>query len=212
MPGVTISAGYGAGGSFVAPLVAEQLGMQLLDRAISVKVAAQLNVTVEEAQAGAPNRSLIERLLTFMSPMATDTMGTPADLESTSSASGISDEAATFREEAERIMREAFADGAVVIGRAGAAAFRDAPDILRVRLYGPIQARLFRVQQTQGGEPAAILKQLKQVDAARDTYVRRLYRISVDEPSVFQLQIDSTALSIADCANLIVVAYRALVD
>ncbi len=211
MPGVTISAGYGAGGSLVAPLVAERLGVQLLDRAISVKVAAQLNVTVEEAQAGAPNRSLIERLLTFMSPMATDTMGTPADLESTSSASGISDEAATFREEAERIMSEAFADGAVVIGRAGAAAFRDATDILRVRLYGPIQARLFRVQQTQGGEPAAILKQLKQVDAARDTYVRRLYRISVDEPSVFHLQIDSTALSIPDCANLIVIAYRALV-
>ncbi len=210
MPGVTISAGYGAGGSLIAPIVADRLGMQLLDRNISLTVAAQLNVTVEEAQAGAPNRSLIERLLTFMSPMATDTMGTPADLESTCAASGISDDAATFREEAERIMRAAFATGAVVIGRAGAAAFRDAPDILRVRLYGSVPARLARLQASQGGQPAALLNQMKQVDQARDQYVRRLYRISVDEPSVFQLQIDSTALPVADCANLIVIAYEAL--
>ena len=42
MPGVTISAGYGAGGSVVAPHVARLLGLPLLDRAISSRVAAQL--------------------------------------------------------------------------------------------------------------------------------------------------------------------------
>jgi hypothetical protein len=40
MPGVTISAGYGAGGSVVAARVAQLLDVPLLDRAISSAVAA----------------------------------------------------------------------------------------------------------------------------------------------------------------------------
>jgi cytidylate kinase len=211
MPGITISAGFGASGSTVAPMVAERLGLQLLDRAISVAVAAQLNVSVEEAQAGAPNRSFIERLLTFMSPLASDSLGTPADLDATSASTGITDEAAVFRDEAERLMRAAFATGAVVLGRAGAAAFRDATDILRVRLFGPVEARAERAAANQHTDLAATLKQLKQVDHARDQYVRRLYHISVDDPEVFQLQIDSTVIPLEGCVDVIVAAYRALI-
>jgi cytidylate kinase len=210
MPGVTISAGYGAGGSIVAPMVAERLGMPLLDRAISVEVAAQLNVSVAEAQAGTPNRSFIERLLSFMSPLATDALGTPSDLEMSNAAAGLSDEATAFRSEAERIMRTAFASGAVVLGRAGAAAFRDQPDILRVRLFGPATARAERVSAANATDLATVHKQLKQVDHARDQYVRRLYRIGVDDPTVFQLQLDSIAFSLESCADVIVAAYRSL--
>ena len=54
MPGVTISAGYGAGGSVVAPHVAKLLGLPLLDRAISSRVAAQLRVSVKRLKAVRP--------------------------------------------------------------------------------------------------------------------------------------------------------------
>src|ERR1700733_4143365 len=135
MPGVTISAGYGASGSSIAAMVADRLGLPLLDRAISVAVGAHLNVTGAEAEAGSPNRSFIERLLTFMSPLANDTLGAP-DLDGSSPMPSLSDEGAAFREEAERIMRDAFERGVVVLGRAGAAAFRDRSDVLRVRLFG----------------------------------------------------------------------------
>ena len=45
MPGITISAGFGAGGSYVAPAVAEALGLQLLDRAISLRIATTMHVS-----------------------------------------------------------------------------------------------------------------------------------------------------------------------
>src|SRR5580698_4621404 len=70
MPGVTISAGYGAGGSIVAPDVARRLGLPLLDRAISSRVAAQLRVTVEEAEGGQIRRSLPDRFFAILSPLA----------------------------------------------------------------------------------------------------------------------------------------------
>ena len=46
---VTISASYGAGGSWVGPQVAEQLGWRFIDRAIPVQVAERLDVPVEHA-------------------------------------------------------------------------------------------------------------------------------------------------------------------
>ena len=66
-------------------------------------------------------------------------------------------------------------------------------------------------RSAQGIDLATALKQLKQVDHARDQYVRRLYRISVDDPEVFHLQIDSTAIPLEGCVDVIVTAYRALI-
>ncbi len=75
MLGVTISAGYGAGGSIVAPEVARQLGLPLLDRAISSRVAAQLEVSVTEAEGGALRRSGRDRFLSLLAPLATGVLG-----------------------------------------------------------------------------------------------------------------------------------------
>jgi hypothetical protein len=49
-----------------------------------------------------------------------------------------------------------------------------------------------------------------EVDRARAQYVRRLYGVSIDDPGLFDLQIDSTDLLLGACADLIVSAYRAL--
>jgi hypothetical protein len=40
--------------------------------------------------------------------------------------------------------------------------------------------------------------------------VRRLYRADIDDPELFHLHLDSTALPLAACADLIAAAYRAL--
>jgi hypothetical protein len=79
MPGVTISADYGAGGSVVAPAVTSQLGMQLLDRAVSVTVAARLHVSVQEAEAGAAKRRFAGRFLSLLAPLSSGVLGAGTD-------------------------------------------------------------------------------------------------------------------------------------
>ena len=58
MPGVTIASSYGTAGSVIAPAVAEELGLPLLDRAISVQVAAKLDVSADEALTARAHKSL----------------------------------------------------------------------------------------------------------------------------------------------------------
>jgi cytidylate kinase len=211
MPGVTISAGYGAGGSIIAPEVARQLGVPLLDRAISSHVAAQLQVSVQEAEGAMIRRPLVDRFFSVLSPLAggvlgAGTDGTPHDVVPPPN------EAAFFREQAEAIMREALASGAVILGRAGGAAFSKEQGVLRVRLFGSTQARIEQAARIENVDLLTARQRQPQVDRARAQYVRRLYCVSIDDPELYQLQIDSTALPLRACADLIAGAYRSYVQ
>lgn len=208
MPGVTISGGYGAAGSIVAPAVAELLGLPLLDRAISSEVAGQLQVSVAEAEGGAAKRSAGERFLSLLAPLSGGVLGAGTDAAPLDVAA--EDESAVFREQAEKIMRQALAGGAVILGRAGAAAFVDEPRVLRVRLFGPDEARIAQAARLEQVDLETARRRLPGVDAARQQYVRRLYRISVDEPILYHVQLDSTMLELTACAQLIADAYRSL--
>jgi cytidylate kinase len=209
MPGVTISAGYGAGGSVIAPQVARQLGVQLLDRTISSHVAEQLHVSIREAENGSIRRSLTDRFFTVLAPLAEGvrTAGSDANQVWTTTSPG---EAPLFREQAEAVMRSALTSGAVILGRAGAAAFRENTRVLRVRLFGTADARIRQAAKIEGIDENVARQRLPEVDGARAQYVRRLYGTDINDPALYHLQIDSTVLPLDACAALIVAAYRAL--
>jgi len=210
MPGVTISAGYGAGGSYVAPAVAAALGYPLLGRAISLDVAAKLRVTLSEAEEGSPHRSRVDRFFSVLAPLAGGVLGVGTDSSPVDIAAAVADPEQPFREQAESIMREALKAGAVIHGRAGAAAFVNDPSILRVRLFGPVDARIAqaaRLRQVPVDEARTIQPE---VDRARAHYVRRLYNVDIDAVDLYELHLKSTVIPLDACVDLIVTAYRAL--
>jgi cytidylate kinase len=209
MPGVTISASYGAGGSIIAPEVARQLRLPLLDRAISSHVAAQLKVTVQEAEGAVLRRSGPDKFFALLAPLAGGALGAGTDC-APPEALPVLDDAAFFREQAELIMRQAMDAGAVVLGRGGGAAFCDEPMVLRVRLFGPPQARAEQAARIEEVDVGTARQRLPEVDHARAQYVRRLYGADIDDPVLYHLQIDSTAVRPDACAALIVTAYRGL--
>lgn len=207
--GVTIASSYGTGGSVIAPAVGEALGLPVLDRAISVQVAGRLDVTRAEAETARRNKSLGDRFLSLLAPLAGGVLGAGTDA-APGEAMPSMDEAEAFREQAEQVMRSALADGAVILGRAGSAAFRHEPGVLRVRLFGDDSARLRHAMGVEQIDEPTAQQRMREVDGAREQYVRRLYHCSIDDPALFTLQIDSTALVIEACVELIVTAYRGL--
>jgi cytidylate kinase len=209
MRGVTISAGYGTGGSVIARLVAQTLGLPLLDRAISTEIAAKLRVSLAEAECASFARSRIDRFLHLLAPLAGGVLGAGTDA-APPEATPPPDDAELFREQAEAIMREALTAGAVILGRGGAAAFRDQPDVLRVRLFGSRPARIGHAVLAQGVDVATAERRLSEVDHARAHYVRRLYNVDIDDPELFDLQLNSTVFAPDTCVDIIATAFRAL--
>ena len=195
-PVVTISASYGAGGSWVAPQVAERLGCRFIDRAIPVQVAERLEVPVEHAhvhdEAAAPR---FTRLL--------------ARLPNTSGVVVPEPTTDAFCRETERLLIEAADEGEVVVlGRAAAIVLRERPGALHVRLDGPQEARVFQAMRVEEIDEDEARRRQRNSDRARMDYVKHFYRADPRDPRHYHLTLDSTALPLETCAQLIVAAAR----
>src|SRR3954469_3107439 len=139
---VTISAAFGAGGSRVAPAVAERLGVELLDRAIPTRVAERLSVPLDDALAHD------EALGDAIGRLASSFALLPELAGALVQAGVLAGE--DYRRETERIILEHRAGGAVILGRAGAMILRDDPSALHVRLDGPPARRVERAMEFEG--------------------------------------------------------------
>jgi cytidylate kinase len=201
---VTISAAYGAGGSQVGPEVAERLGVAFVDRAIPTDVAERLAVPLREA---------VERDETiggwFTRALMSFGQAGPA-LAGAAPPPGAMLNPDAFCQATEQVLRErAAGEGAVILGRAGAIVLRDHPSALHVRLTGPREARIEQGMLIEGVDRATAERHADESDRARETYVRHFYRVDAREARHYHLVIDSTAIPLQACADLIVEASRA---
>lgn len=201
MPGITISSEYGAGGEQVAPAVAERLGFTFLDRAISSQVAQELNLSPDEVVEGERKRGFGERFFRSFAPIADLISADPAV---------ASDGPDDFQVMTERIMRAALQDGAVIFGRAGAAAMHDEPQVLRVRLYGSLEERVESAQRHFAVDESTARADVERVDHARAKYMHHLYGRDINDRSLYHLMINTPDLQLEECVQIIVAAYRAL--
>ncbi len=86
---------------------------------------------------------------------------------------------------------------------------RDHAGALHVRLDGPLEARLKRATQLEGVDEAQARKLAAETDRAREAYVKAFYKCDARDSRHYHLVLDSTALELDTCADLIVAAARA---
>jgi hypothetical protein len=201
---ITLSAPYGAGGSEIGPAVARRLGVRFLDRAIPTEVAERLAVPLREAMERdqAVENWLTRALLTFghVGPALAGAAPAPNQL--------LDDDA--FRQATEQVLREhAAGGGAVILGRAAAIVLRDEQGALHVRLGGPKEARIEQGMRLQGIDRATAERRLGETDRARSAYVQHFYGCDPRDAALYHLVIDSTALPLDACTELIALAAQA---
>src|SRR5215471_3566982 len=200
---VTIAATHGAGGSVVAPLVAERLGLPLIDRAIPVSLAHELAAPLQAALADDEHR---ERGVIHLLRRAVDMSGLYLGAPVPPQVLGGDDRVATTEE---ALRQAADRGGAVILGRAGVFVLRDRADTLHVRLDGPAAARLRQAMRHEHLDEAAAAARQREADRARAAYVANFYPGQRwDDPANYHLVLDATVLSQDACVDLIVTAAR----
>lgn len=201
---VAISAAYGARGGFVGPMLAERLGVPFIDRAIANKVAARLDVSIDEAmsQWEPPDRGFLERLLSsFLGADTGAPIGPPPDMISPDD----------FRRETEAVVLEQVQTGAgVILGRGAVGALREHPGVLRVRLTGPKDRRLAQAMELGGLDKDTASPSMRRLDRYHGEYLRRFYDVDIDDPALYHLAIDATTFDTEACVDLLTRAARAL--
>lgn len=203
-PVVTLASLYGAGGSIVGPRVAERLGVPFLDRAIPDAVAKQAGIP-EDAVADVDEqpRTAMERLVARLGRASTLSGGAGGSVER------LDMQERDLRSDIEEFLARACVSGGVALGRGGMVVLAEVPWALHVHLGGPREARLQQRMRLTGMDRATTERRLKVSDRTRIGYVRHAYGVDGEDPALYHLMIDSTALDLGTCVEVIVTASQA---
>ncbi|MBV9793684.1 MAG: cytidylate kinase-like family protein [Actinobacteria bacterium] len=199
---VTISAAYGAGGSVVAPGLAERLGVPFLQRMTSTTDDLEdCGPCVEQLTPAEARHTPVHRMLTALvqgMPVGPTQSPPPAHL--------LEDE---LRGNAEQgIHRMAASGEGVILGR-GAAVVLGKSRGFHVRLDGPPDRRAAQGATIEGISRDEAMARLGAADKARTAYVRRLYRVNPADNDHYHLVIDSTAIPLTAVTEIILQALSA---
>jgi cytidylate kinase len=202
---VTVSASFGAGGSRIAPVIAERLGVPFHDRAIPREVARRLAVPESAAveQEENPPRGLARWLASMVS------LGGALPGATVPPAPELLLDPVAYRRHADAALRGFAEHGGVVLGRAGAVALADWPGALHVRLDGPPAARLAAAKAWGRAEGEDVETVMRESDRAREGYVRHFYGRDARDPDLYHLVLDTTALGLGGAVQVVVAAAQA---
>jgi cytidylate kinase len=199
---VTVSASYGAGGSVVAPALAQRLGVPFLQRAttttgdIGGQEPCAERLVPEEADITPVHRVLAA----FIQAMPAGPTQSPPPARH--------HDQALRRVCEEGIHRLADAGAGVILGR-GAAVVLGKDRGFHVRLDGPPGSRVVQGAAIEGISHDQARRHMDAADKARTAYVRRLYRADPDDARHYHLVIDSTAIPIDTVIEIILRALSA---
>jgi len=200
---VTVSAAYGAGGSVVAPALADRLGLPFLQRVTTSEGhLAEPGPCDEQLSAEEVKATPVHRLLAHL------TQAMPAGPTQSPPSTHHQDERLRGHGEAGIHNLLAGGGGGVILGRAGAVVLGKDRGY-HVRLDGPAERRVMQGAAIEGISEEQARDRLRAADKARTAYVRRLYRCDPSDASFYHLVIDSTAIPLDSVIELIIAAARA---
>jgi cytidylate kinase len=181
MSAITISRQMGSHGEELALQVAEHLGWRRVCRDLINQAALE---------AGVPQVALAEldELGFFgLQPRAKDWQA--------------------YQHQVERIITDLADAGAVVIvGRGGQMVLHSRPDVLHVRVVAPLEIRAAQLQQEKNMSAESAHAILEASSRGRARYIRRSYGISLDDPTLYHVVINTGMLELSQATNLIVQA------
>ena len=200
---ITISRQFGSGGSDVARLVAARLGWTLIDNEFVNQVAARAGLTTEEVERAEERvPGVIERLAQALAVSAPEMFAAAAD----PAAATLPPDDQILRQ-TQAVIREAVSHGNVVmVGRGAQAYLGERANALHVYIVAPREQRLGAIMKRLGLSQRDAEKALDDRDSGRLRYVRENYGRQWDDPSNYDLVVNTGRFSIEEAAGLVVEA------
>ena len=206
-PVVTINGQLGSGREDVAALVAEHLGVSVMDSEIISQAARQAGVSEDTLRNSQRHSGLISRMLESLGKFgAAGGDGTgmegyaPVSLLTTSS---------DYRELVERVLRQVADKPAVILGYSGQIALQDTPGAFHVFIHAPVEFRARRHSMAAGLPIDRARRELEASDRERVQFYQSAYHVNWYDTRLYDLVLDMSVISIQGAAELIANLARA---
>jgi len=214
---ITISRQFGSGGDEIADRVCQSLGYRHFDKRLIAQAAAEAGFSEQQdldfSEENYQVKNFMDRLFARSRPVAHVRVW-----KESVSGERVVEEMQLSEEHALSLVQKAvgvaYQNGNVVIvGRGGQILLKNYPDVLHVRIEGPMEDRIQRVKLQLKLEKQMALDTIEtrraaqdlieQRDAASADYLKHFYGIDWSDPLHYHLVINSSRLS-ADLAAQVI--------
>ncbi len=197
---VTIARQFGSLGRPIAMRMSEKLGVEFYDRDIVEEAAKKLNLPVskiDEIEESAKKRVKTNSFRRMMYPLGTQT----DDLQNK-----------LFDAQQNIIKFLAERESCIIVGRCSVFILADEPDLLRVYIYAPYEARVANCVNDLNMDEDEARKMIRAVDEARDHYHMHYAGFLPNDQRFKEIMIDSSMLGTEGTADYLVEAVKRKFD
>lgn len=194
-PVVTVFESYGSGATYVAPRVAEALGVPYLGQRFS---SEELEKVELQRRAARQEEGLVGRFLASFGHIGVDNRLIPGDQRADYE----------IAVENTREVQQAVADGGVVLGRNGTVVLSDHPAALHVKLDGPVEDRIARAAAEAEIDEGTAARRQAHEDKMRAEMSVRLYAWDPRQNDAYDLVVNTSTVSLDAAVEIIVAAWR----
>jgi Cytidylate kinase-like family len=197
---VCMSSQDGTQAGTAARLVAHALDYRLIDEDIVARAAVEAGVDKEIVADVERRKSLVSRLLEGFAAGAAATAPVPPEI------AGYSQPPSDSLRELIRsvIMETADAGNVVIASHAASFALADRDNVFRVLVTASKPTRVGRIAGNLGVDQKQADRLVKQSDAGRADYIKRFYGISSEQPTHYDLVVNTDKLAPEEAARLMV--------
>jgi len=194
---VTISRVLGSGGDDIALKAAEDLGYDLVDTTLIVKVAERAGVSVEDAAYF--DEKYQSRVVSWLKNFIEPRMGKILSEE------GRHLNPEMFIEYCRTVILGLAETGSVIIvGRGGQFILKEEDTAFHVRIVADERYRIESIGDRHGISDKEALDMIRKSDSMRRNYIERFFGADWNDPMSYHLVIDSSKLGITMASSLIV--------
>ena len=206
---ICISSLDGAGGDEVGRLVADRVGLRLIDEEIVVRAAREAGVAshvVADAEERKPLVARVLRQILTGSPAGGSGLGA---LYESSHVRGPSASHSAHSDDFRGLIRTAIEETAtecdcVIVAHAASVALSKRAGALRVLVTASPETRGARLAKANGSRRARRRPKLvEESDAGRADYLKRFYGLRAEPPTLYDLVVNTDRLSLEEAARLI---------
>ncbi len=186
---ITISHEMGAGGPEIGMTVAQRLGYRYADHELILDTAQRYGLLEEKLS------HLDESKPSFFERLDTETHQYITAIQTT-------------------LLEFADQDNVVLMGRSGQWLLRGIPHVLRVRVKAPFELRVKRALKKMAGQmgeavnPRTVTDMVRRDDAEKSGRFRYFYELDINDPSLYELVLNTEKVSIETAVELIATAAR----
>jgi cytidylate kinase len=200
---ICVSRAFGAAGERVGQLAADQLGYRCLDGEILARAAEKGELDVATVADSEQRRSIARRLLDAIGENVAVAPEAYAYMPAAEIAIGSREDSvrALIRE---AIEEAAAAGDAVIVAHAASHALAGQEGVLRVLVTGSPGIRAERVARETEASADDSRRRVSEGDRARASYLSRFYDVDQEQPTQYDLVLNTDVLSPEQAADIVV--------